>query len=462
VITNGYSVSIGVLDLTATGVLTLSTSTLTISSTATIAGTTTISTGTIDANSTFNATGGTITFTGAGNLYLSGTTITSLGTFTCSTSTVTLDGSASQTINSSTDPNFYNLTLNNTSGGAIGLSTTVKNNFTFAAGATNFSLQGYTLTIGTATTDGTITGADADSYFVAYDNAGTIGKLKYFINNNVGYTYPIGDLSNYTPLTWTLNSNGGLSSAYLTVYTKAAPPTGMSASITEYLNRSWDVTSSGMTTPNYNISYTYIQTDVVSSETNFMPFKITGSTVVKPSNSSFTNYNSAEGTGSVNTGTNVLTWTGLTTFSMFGAAGNGAVALPVEILNFDVKLYQKNAKISWKTANEINNDYFTVEKSSDGINFRDLQIVDGSGNSNYTLKYSIIDHDATSGIYYYRLKQTDFNGEEKLSTIISIEIKTNTSEVIMTVNTLGQEVNESYSGIVFDIYSDGTSVKRIQ
>jgi hypothetical protein len=75
-----------------------------------------------------------------------------------------------------------------------------------------------------------------------------------------------------------------------------------------------------------------------------------------------------------------------------------------------------------------------------------------------------MDTDFNRTVLYYRLKLTSFNGEETYSTIASVDMSQSQNQgvIIMTVNSLGQEVNETAKGIVFDIYSDGTSVKRIQ
>ena len=88
-----------------------------------------------------------------------------------------------------------------------------------------------------------------------------------------------------------------------------------------------------------------------------------------------------------------------------------SVALPVELASFDVKRIEEGAEITWITETEINNDYFTVEKSTDGVNYIGLDEVVGAGNSNARLNYSYIDDVVESGVIYYRLKQTDFDGK---------------------------------------------------
>ena len=407
------------------------------------------------------------TFTNYGTTTLSATSTfqnsgdwTNNGTVSAAaTSLAEFNGTSAQTINGSTTTSFADAKINNSSTGVtLGINTTVTGGLTLTSGL--LKTASYTLSLGTSSSNATVTGGSASSYIVAYDNSGTIGYVKSFVNSNTSYSFPIGDLTRYTPLTYTQTS-ATLSSAYLTVYTKAVKVTGLNSSLTNYVNRYWDVTPSGITSPTYTIAYTYNDADIVGSETNFKPIKLSSGTWYKPTGCSFLT-GTAQGTSSLNAGTNTLTWSSLTTFSLFGGAGDQTVALPIELLSFDAKKYQNNVKVNWKTASEINNDYFTVERSSDGENFDSVSEVDGAGNSTHTISYFLIDTDYKNGINYYRLKQTDYNGSETFSQIVAVDMTKIVGDKVMTVNSIGQEVNESYSGIVFDIYSDGSSVKRIQ
>jgi|GEM_PF-2456863 len=397
--------------------------------------------------------GGALSHTLAGNW-------TNSGTYNCSTGTITLDGGSAQTINGSSTTSFYNLAVANTTGGvSLTVNSTVTNTLTLTSG--KLTVQGYTLAIGTGSANGSISGGSSTAYIVAYDNSGTIGYVKRFVNSNAAYSYPIGDASNYVPLTFTLTS-ATLSSAYLTAFTKATKVTGLNASITtNYIARHWNLTESGFTSPTYDISYTYVDGDIVGSETGMLPVKKSGSTWYRPTGSSFTD-GTVQGTGSFTAGTNLLSWTGLTTFSLFGGVVSAAVALPIELVSFTGKKDGNNNELKWTTATELNNDYFTIEKTLDGTNFEIVGIENGAGNSNQYLDYSLIDYDVREVINYYRLKQTDFDGKYDFSELISIDNRTNNKEIAFITNILGQEVNENYRGLVVIVYSDGTSVKVIQ
>jgi hypothetical protein len=86
-------------------------------------------------------------------------------------------------------------------------------------------------------------------------------------------------------------------------------------------------------------------------------------------------------------------------------------SLPVQLLSFDVKQKENAVEINWSTASETNNNYFSVERSTDANNFTEIKQVKGAGNSNSTIKYTINDASPVSGTSYYRLKQTDFDGK---------------------------------------------------
>jgi hypothetical protein len=104
------------------------------------------------------------------------------------------------------------------------------------------------------------------------------------------------------------------------------------------------------------------------------------------------------------------------------ACGASCGALPITLGDFRAIL-NNNGKVdlNWTTLTEINNDFFTIEKSQDGYSFKQLIKVKGAGNSSSLLHYKEVDKNPHSGISYYRLKQTDFDGKYAYSPIISID-----------------------------------------
>lgn len=104
----------------------------------------------------------------------------------------------------------------------------------------------------------------------------------------------------------------------------------------------------------------------------------------------------------------------------FGTS-NGVNPMPIELLSFTSNLYNENILINWETLSETNNDYFTIEKSYDLLNFDVIHIKKSIGNSNELIKYSFLYKDNYCGLIYFRLKQTDYNGEFKYSDIVFID-----------------------------------------
>ena len=95
----------------------------------------------------------------------------------------------------------------------------------------------------------------------------------------------------------------------------------------------------------------------------------------------------------------------------------GTQVLPVELTEFAAQKESGYNLLSWSTASEINNAFFEVEKSSDGINFHKIGQVQGAGNSSEELDYEFMDHVVNDETVYYRLKQVDFDGAFEYSPV---------------------------------------------
>ncbi len=148
----------------------------------------------------------------------------------------------------------------------------------------------------------------------------------------------------------------------------------------------------------------------------------------------------------------------------FTLTTNSIVVLPIDLISFSGKKERKENVLKWETFSEINNDFFTIEKSTDGKDFEVVGIENGAGNSNHYLNYTLVDPDVKKTINYYRLKQTDFNGKFTFSQLISIDNREGENEkfIVRIINLLGQEVNENYKGVVIIQYSDNSCLKFIQ
>jgi hypothetical protein len=96
------------------------------------------------------------------------------------------------------------------------------------------------------------------------------------------------------------------------------------------------------------------------------------------------------------------------------------IILPIELLSFTAESKDSHVQLNWITTSEINNDYFNVERSVDGVNYTSIRRMNSLGNSTQTLHYSAIDDSPVAGMSYYRLKQTDIDGKTGYSDIESV------------------------------------------
>jgi hypothetical protein len=96
-------------------------------------------------------------------------------------------------------------------------------------------------------------------------------------------------------------------------------------------------------------------------------------------------------------------------------------SLPINMLSFTGFRDNQNIILEWSTASETNNDYYTVEQSFDGELWNTIGNVNGAGNSTSQIDYSLMDRIHSEEITYYRLKQTDFDGNYTYEDAISID-----------------------------------------
>lgn len=128
--------------------------------------------------------------------------------------------------------------------------------------------------------------------------------------------------------------------------------------------------------------------------------------------------------------------------------------LPISLLSFDATANQNQVNLSWATASEKNNDFFTIERTVDGIDFEEVGKVAGQGNSSLKNEYTFSDTRPKNGISYYRLKQTDYNGESEYFEVKSVNIQKGDfvsnvypNPAVMNRTTVFVEKNEFYCNL---------------
>lgn len=138
--------------------------------------------------------------------------------------------------------------------------------------------------------------------------------------------------------------------------------------------------------------------------------------------------------------------------------------LPVELLFFYARAKEHTVSLEWATATEINNDYFSVERSQDGYNWEVVKKIDGAVNSYEYNYYSIEDELPLNGICYYRLKQIDLNKNYTYSKMQVVSF--NPREFTMYPNpiednTVNVQLGYAYNEVIVAIYnSSGEQVYK--
>ncbi|PCI98541.1 MAG: hypothetical protein COB15_05770 [Flavobacteriales bacterium] len=186
---------------------------------------------------------------------------------------------------------------------------------------------------------------------------------------------------------------------------------------------------------------------------------------------SLANFGCVSGAG----GTVTVTLTGLTagmvvTVAIDGNAGanctydisatNTTPPLPIELISFTANVIENTfVDLDWATATEINNNFFTIERSKDGETFEVVGIVDGAGNSTMVNEYDLVDEDPYKGTSYYRLKQTDYDGVAVYSDIAAVTIKSTFTDLNVFPNpvegvgylTFSTDVDNVAEIVIYDV-----------
>ncbi len=141
---------------------------------------------------------------------------------------------------------------------------------------------------------------------------------------------------------------------------------------------------------------------------------------------------------------------------------NMSVPLPVELTQFESFGYPQWNVVKWTTASENNSSHFDLEMSTDGEEWRKITTRFAAGNSTQEIKYSHIDYNLNS-LVYYRLQQFDIDGQFKTYGPIVITKTITDKKSVKYINLMGQEVNpDNVTGVILEIYDDGTMKKMIR
>jgi hypothetical protein len=267
------------------------------------------------------------------------------------------------------------------------------------------------------------------------NNNHIIGLLKRTSTSTVAKVFPIGDGTNYRPVSLVpqtsstsdytvIYNNSSHSSVNFSQYPNGTPTgAGLHSIANGYY---WDISRGNLSTPariaiGWDATMNVVApNDIVVAHYN--------STLNKWEN--IMNGNIASGTAS--SGVAVSDYT--TSFSPFGfGSGNGGNALPVELLSFSGSENNGEVILNWRIASQINNDMFQIHKSKNAKNWELVGAVRGNGSTNAEFNYYLIDETPYMGSSYYQLTQIDYNGKTEVFKPIVMNIES-TIELTISPN----------------------------
>jgi len=259
-----------------------------------------------------------------------------------------------------------------------------------------------------------------------------VGNLRRSVNASGSYDFPVGTMTNYELANIALTSMSGFSNI-LGSFTNADPLEGSyplsgittnGTPVVEILNYGyWTLSpNSSMSAGNYKVTLKEKgHTNPSSDPLEYCVIKRPNTGSPWASLGTHTNDTQSETDGIA-----TASRSDLNEFSHF-AIGKGNGPLPVTLITFNAKISGAAVLCSWKTVAEVNNDYFTLQRSKDGKNFEDAGRVKGAGSSNNGHNYSYPDRNPYNGTSYYRLKQTDYDGTTTMFQTIRVKRDGNVS-----------------------------------
>jgi hypothetical protein len=388
---------------------------------------------------------------------------------TAATAGVIMAGSVAQNIKGSTAPVFNNLTINNGSGvvPAVTLASNnllVNNNLSLTSGTVN--LNGNTLTLGTSATN---TGAlNFTAGALVYGG----NMVRWFPTSGVAFTsnaslFPVGDGTNYRPMYFSssgLTAGGTIKVSHTGIANATAVSFTDGASTVLYRSNSyWTVsTGNGMSGTGSPFS---VRTDGTGFGVigNVADLRLTLSAAA------------ASGTAGVNANTVADPQVNRTGFSVaslantyyWGSVNPGFTTLPVNLVAFTAQPETASILLNWKTADEDDCSYFSLQRSTDGASYAELTRVSAAGGPDAGHQYLYSDNSPGPVRNYYRLKMVDHSGAASYSGIVMANLAGDNGLVLFPNpsdgRTVSVRVNVPAGGVyTVDIFNDqGMLVQQV-
>jgi hypothetical protein len=400
------------------------------------------------------------------DLYIKGNW-TNSGTFNCNGHLVQFLGLTAQTLTGATT--FDYLQMNNSTGLTLNNDATVNTQLILTSGVITTGTNKVVVVSSSSTS---VTGNSSSSYIN--------GNIRRYVTASGNYDLPVGTASNYQLANITFNSSLSGTTTYLDAkFNNATPIAPVPTTCVINNGKIGAVLPQGSWTiipdvePNSGATYTatlnmtgvssglpssYVdahghtilpqdQIGLVKKDATINSGNWTGCGLMSGMTQPYgTQIQSTQSTTS-NTATVVRS--GIPSFSDFaiGVQQNQNWALPVQLIYFDAVNNNNNAALTWATASEVNNAYFEIDRSTDGVTFDSIGQVAGHGNSEVTINYSFSDLNISSynsPILYYRLKQVDVDGNFTYSNIAAVNVA-EVQQVFQIISTYPNPFSDHFS-----------------
>ena len=281
--------------------------------------------------------------------------------------------------------------------------------------------------------DATVSGASDASHVV--------GPVRKVTNATQQFIFPIGNGSEYKASTITPSST--TATTWSSEYFASTPPnnssvTGAAAGLDHvFTDFYWDISRVSGTANGFVGLYWNSNSGVdVPSELVVSHYNTVGAVWEKVGTTPVITGNASAG--------NILADEESTSFSPFTlGSGTGNNGLPIDLLSFSADCVSEGVEINFSVASQVNNDFFTIERSENAIDWVVVDQINGveGGNSNSEMNYQLTDNDNYNGLSYYRLKQQDFDGVVKEFSPVSVSCIKPISEINVYPNPASSIVN---------------------
>ncbi len=315
---------------------------------------------------------------------------------------LSFSGGNSQQISGSGSMNVYDFTINKTVNDiTLSRAFTVDNTLTL----TSHNIISSSTNLITMASGSSASGVSNASFV-----AGPIKKT-----GSTDFTFPVGKDAEYRPIS--ISSLSG-SETFNAEYFHADPNSSYDVSLKDgtldHISRCeyWILNRTGV-----QIAVVSLSWDTYSCGVTSLP----DLAVARWDGSTWRDHSNSSTTGNTSAGT-VTSNGAVTSFSPFALSSTltGVNPLPITLLRFEAKSVDDHVDLFWETASETNSNFFDIERTVDNITFTKIGSLPAAGNSNTLLDYHTLDANPMSGLSFYRLKETDFDGAQTLSGLVPV------------------------------------------